>query len=208
MLRALLLLWSLPFAAAALAQEPSEPQPAAPPDVTVLPATPLVKITVYARPPRSRGAHRSRRAGSGSARTPSAPDAPGAGNGAGQGSIANAATGTGVPDVASEPVTAPSMASQMTVTGTQLNAQPLARPGEILEATPGLIVTQHSGEGKANQYFLGGYNLDHGTDLAIKSILSMTAAEMTHSRAIVERVGVGMIYNLLSIALVIALGSW
>ena len=32
---------------------------------------------------------------------------------------------------------------------------------------PGLVVTQHSGEGKANQYFLRGYNLDHGTDLAI-----------------------------------------
>ena len=32
---------------------------------------------------------------------------------------------------------------------------------------PGLIVTQHSGEGKANQYFLRGFNLDHGTDIAI-----------------------------------------
>ncbi len=45
--------------------------------------------------------------------------------------------------------------------------QPYARPGEYLEATPGLIVTQHSGEGKANQYFLRGFNLDHGTDLSI-----------------------------------------
>ena len=44
---------------------------------------------------------------------------------------------------------------------------PFTRPGEALEAVPGLIVTQHSGEGKANQYFLRGYNLDHGTDLAI-----------------------------------------
>ena len=59
------------------------------------------------------------------------------------------------------------MASQMTVTGEELNARPVTRPGEILEAVPGLIVTQHSGEGKANQYFLRGYNLDHGTDLAI-----------------------------------------
>ena len=41
------------------------------------------------------------------------------------------------------------------------------RPGEMLEAAPGLVVTQHSGEGKANQYFLRGFNLDHGTDLAI-----------------------------------------
>jgi outer membrane receptor protein involved in Fe transport len=59
------------------------------------------------------------------------------------------------------------MASQMRVTGEELNARPVSRPGEILEAVPGLIVTQHSGEGKANQYFLRGYNLDHGTDLAI-----------------------------------------
>src|SRR5206468_929260 len=41
------------------------------------------------------------------------------------------------------------------------------RPGELLEAAPGLIVSQHSGEGKANQFFLRGFNLDHGTDLAI-----------------------------------------
>ena len=40
------------------------------------------------------------------------------------------------------------------------------RPGELLEAAPGLIVSQHSGEGKANQFFLRGFNLDHGTDLA------------------------------------------
>ncbi|MEY9130023.1 outer membrane receptor protein involved in Fe transport [Bradyrhizobium diazoefficiens] len=59
------------------------------------------------------------------------------------------------------------MASELTVSGEQLNARPFTRPGEALEAVPGLIVTQHSGEGKANQYFLRGYNLDHGTDLAI-----------------------------------------
>jgi outer membrane cobalamin receptor len=59
------------------------------------------------------------------------------------------------------------MASQSRVTGADLNARPITRPGEVLEAAPGLIVTQHSGEGKANQYFLRGYNLDHGTDLAI-----------------------------------------
>lgn len=61
----------------------------------------------------------------------------------------------------------PSMASEITISGEQLNARPFTRPGEALEAVPGLMVTQHSGEGKANQYFLRGYNLDHGTDLAI-----------------------------------------
>jgi hypothetical protein len=40
------------------------------------------------------------------------------------------------------------------------------RPGELLEAAPGLIASQHSGEGKANQFYLRGFNLDHGTDLA------------------------------------------
>jgi hypothetical protein len=39
--------------------------------------------------------------------------------------------------------------------------------GEVLELVPGLIATQHSGEGKANQYFLRGFNLDHGTDIDI-----------------------------------------
>ncbi|GAA0526808.1 TonB-dependent receptor [Rhizomicrobium palustre] len=45
--------------------------------------------------------------------------------------------------------------------------RPILRPGEVVEDIPGVIVTQHSGSGKANQYFLRGFNLDHGTDLAI-----------------------------------------
>ena len=50
----------------------------------------------------------------------------------------------------------------------QMQAEPLLRPAAILENIPGLIVTQHSGEGKANQYFLRAFNLDHGTDLALE----------------------------------------
>lgn len=46
----------------------------------------------------------------------------------------------------------------------EFESRPLLRPGELLEAVPGVIVTQHSGSGKANQYFLRGFNLDHGTD--------------------------------------------
>lgn len=61
----------------------------------------------------------------------------------------------------------PSAASATRISGTDVNAVPFSRPGEALEVVPGLIVTQHSGEGKANQYFLRGFNLDHGTDLAI-----------------------------------------
>jgi outer membrane receptor protein involved in Fe transport len=57
-------------------------------------------------------------------------------------------------------------ASQGAITARQLDERPLMRDGEVLEAVPGVIVTQHSGEGKANQYFLRGFNLDHGTDFA------------------------------------------
>jgi hypothetical protein len=52
-----------------------------------------------------------------------------------------------------------------TVDQKQLAARTVYRPGELLEAAPGLIVSQHSGEGKANQFYLRGFNLDHGTDL-------------------------------------------
>ena len=54
----------------------------------------------------------------------------------------------------------------MTISGTDLNARPFTHPGEILEATPGLMVIEHADAGKANQYYLRGWNLDHGTDLA------------------------------------------
>ncbi len=47
----------------------------------------------------------------------------------------------------------------------KLQLTPHYRPGQLLETVPGLIVTLHSGEGKANQFLLRGYNLDHGTDL-------------------------------------------
>jgi hypothetical protein len=57
-------------------------------------------------------------------------------------------------------------ASQGAVTSAQLDARPVMRAGEVLEAIPGLIVSQHSGAGKANQYYLRGFNLDHGTDFS------------------------------------------
>ena len=59
----------------------------------------------------------------------------------------------------------PASASQGVVTDEQLALRPVLRSGELMEVVPGLIVTQHSGDGKANQYFLRGFNLDHGTDL-------------------------------------------
>jgi hypothetical protein len=57
-------------------------------------------------------------------------------------------------------------ASEGVVADQEIQLLPAYRPGQLLETVPGLIVTLHSGEGKANQYLLRGYNLDHGTDLA------------------------------------------
>ena len=60
-----------------------------------------------------------------------------------------------------------------------LKSRPALRPGEVLEFVPGVIVTQHSGDGKANQYFLRGFNLDHGTDFAT-SVDGMPVNMPTH----------------------------
>lgn len=57
-------------------------------------------------------------------------------------------------------------ASQGAVTAAQIDKRPIMRAGEVLETVPGLVVSQHSGEGKANQYYLRGFNLDHGTDFS------------------------------------------
>jgi hypothetical protein len=63
----------------------------------------------------------------------------------------------GIADSATEGVTGQS----------ELAERPILRPGEVLETVPGLIISQHSGSGKANQYYLRGFNLDHGTDFRI-----------------------------------------
>src|SRR6187397_231070 len=57
-------------------------------------------------------------------------------------------------------------ASEGAIAGADLAVRPLLRVAELLEAVPGMIAVQHSGSGKANQYFLRGFNLDHGTDFA------------------------------------------
>ena len=54
-----------------------------------------------------------------------------------------------------------------TVTPKQIEDRPILRTGEVLETVPGVVISQHSGEGKANQYYLRGFNLDHGTDLSL-----------------------------------------
>lgn len=62
----------------------------------------------------------------------------------------------------------------------ELSKRPILRRGELLEVVPGVIVTQHAGGGKANQYFVRGFNLDHGTDFHV-SLDGMPANFRTHS---------------------------
>ena len=70
--------------------------------------------------------------------------------------------------------------SQGAITRQELQERPVYRTGQLLETIPGLTVTVHSGEGKANQYLLRGFNLDHGTDLAT-FIDNMPVNMRTHS---------------------------
>jgi outer membrane receptor protein involved in Fe transport len=79
-------------------------------------------------------------------------------------------TGVGTSDAASAGFITPQL----------IDDRPLLRPGEVLEEIPGMIVTQHSGAGKANQYFLRGFNLDHGTDFAT-SVAGMPVNMRTHA---------------------------
>ncbi|MEQ1750159.1 MAG: Plug domain-containing protein, partial [Prosthecobacter sp.] len=71
-------------------------------------------------------------------------------------------------------------ASKGHATQSDFLSRPLLRRGEIVEAIPGMIATQHAGGGKANQYFLRGFNLDHGTDFAM-SLEGMPLNMRTHA---------------------------
>ena len=71
-------------------------------------------------------------------------------------------------------------ASEGHVGAIELRARPRSRDGELLETVPGVIVTQHSGEGKANQFFVRGFNLDHGTDFQTK-VDGMPVNQPTHA---------------------------
>lgn len=110
-----------------------------------------------------------------------------AGGWAGAAAVASAQTVVSGPSALSTPATEPGVtelpnffvqgrqddltgiadsASQGTVGSAELSDRPLLRSGEVLETIPGVIITQHAGGGKANQYFTRGFNLDHGTDFS------------------------------------------
>lgn len=103
------------------------------------------------------------------------------------------------PAALSEPASGPEALEPITVTGKaedllgtapsatkgqanneELSARPVLRRGELLETVPGVIITQHAGGGKANQYFLRGFNLDHGTDFSV-SMDGMPVNMRTHA---------------------------
>ncbi|MHB1115572.1 TonB-dependent receptor [Sideroxydans sp.] len=102
--------------------------------------------------------------------------------------LAQRAFAAGVPTLDEVSVTAKatdqlgvaSTSSEGTVTAEQLENRPLLRPAEVLEVVPGLIISQHSGDGKANQYYLRGFNLDHGTDFST-SLMGMPVNMPTHA---------------------------
>jgi hypothetical protein len=72
--------------------------------------------------------------------------------------------------------------SEGAITAAQLSTRPTGRPAEILETVPGLVISQHSGEGKANQYYLRGFNLDHGYDFA-QTVAGLPVNMPSHAHA-------------------------
>lgn len=98
---------------------------------------------------------------------------------------ADPAVSTAMPEVvvtgrASDLIGTAASANEGFVGATDLQARPIFRVGELVETIPGVIVTQHAGGGKANQFFLRGFNLDHGTDLAT-SVDGMPVNMVTHA---------------------------
>lgn len=140
--------WSAFCALPAAGQERAAASPDQLPAITITPpeAKPRKRV-VQPRPSQSRRPPRTIAGRSGQSATE------------GEGTTGDAAD--------ANPSLQPTAASSVRFSGEQVNSVPFSRVGETLEIVPGLIVTQHSGEGKANQYFLRGFNLDHGTDLSI-----------------------------------------
>jgi hypothetical protein len=67
-------------------------------------------------------------------------------------------------------VTAPpplTSSSEQMIPGRDFELRPHGRPADVLRLIPGLIINQHQGGGKAEQYLIRGFDADHGTDLAL-----------------------------------------
>ncbi len=78
-------------------------------------------------------------------------------------------------------------ATEGVVGSAQIATRPLLRTAELIETIPGMIVTQHSGDGKANQYFLRGFNLDHGSDFATSVVgVPVNVASHAHGQGYMD----------------------
>jgi hypothetical protein len=87
-----------------------------------------------------------------------------------------------IPNPAENLVGVASSGSEGAITAAQLVVRPVNRAAEVLETVPGMVISQHSGEGKANQYYLRGFNLDHGFDFA-QTIAGIPVNMPTHAHA-------------------------
>src|SRR5207237_643362 len=58
-------------------------------------------------------------------------------------------------------------ASSVHIDRDQLRYRSRTQPSDVLRQIPGLVVSQHAGGGKSDQYFIRGFDADHGTDIAI-----------------------------------------
>ena len=87
-----------------------------------------------------------------------------------------------IPNPAENLVGVASAGSEGAITAAQLAVRPINRAAEVLETVPGMVISQHSGEGKANQYYLRGFNLDHGFDFA-QTIAGIPVNMPTHAHA-------------------------
>jgi len=76
-------------------------------------------------------------------------------------------TGEALPEVVVLTKRPISAASSLEVRDRDFSLRPIGSVQDILRVTPGLVMVQHSGGGKANQYFLRGFDADHGTDIAL-----------------------------------------
>jgi hypothetical protein len=87
-----------------------------------------------------------------------------------------------IPNPAENLVGVASAGSEGAITAAQLAVRPVNRAAEILETVPGMVISQHSGEGKANQYYLRGFNLDHGFDFS-QTVAGIPVNMPTHAHA-------------------------
>lgn len=66
------------------------------------------------------------------------------------------------------------------ITTLDIHTRPVINSQEVLRLIPGLFIGQHAGGGKAEQLFLRGFDVDHGTDVAI-SVDGMPVNMVSHA---------------------------